>query len=188
MKLIQLVMLMVALLALHGCGFKDVADVDVKEAILYSPEGEFEFKRDKKYPLSFRAHDKKHSVVITLFPSDGDSILRFYNKKVIIKSKKAYYQLNNGRKNTLKIKSNWSDPKAFTIISPPTMSYYQADGDGLHVTRQRKKITHEDKRKVSNETYRYYIPFSIDNKNYAIDVTFKLDIDTTLRFGVPGMP
>ena len=67
------------------------------------------------------------------------------------------------------------------------MDYY-ADTYGLYVTKKRQKITREHKSKVNNETYRYYIPFVIDDKNYVIDVTFKLDIDSTLRFGAPGMP
>ena len=66
------------------------------------------------------------------------------------------------------------------------MDYY-TDAGGLHVTKKRVRITREHKSKVNNETYRYYIPFVIDNKNYVIDITFKLDIDSTLRFGAPGM-
>ena len=53
MKFIRLTVLLAALLALHGCAFKDEADVDVKEAILHSPEGDFEFKRDKKIDFHF---------------------------------------------------------------------------------------------------------------------------------------
>jgi hypothetical protein len=187
MKLIRLIMLLAALLALHGCGFKDVPDVDVKKAILFSPEGEFEFKRDEKYPTSFYSSDG--GIKISLFPIDGDiTFISYYNKRISIKDNKAFYQLNNGTKNRLTIKRRPGSHKFFDIISPETMYYFKSDGDGLHVTRQRKKITREHKSKINNEIYRYYIPFVIDNKDYVIDITFKLDIDTTLRFGAPGMP
>lgn len=188
MKLLQLTFLLITLFTLQGCGFKDVPDVDIEEAILYSPEGEFEFKRDKNNSFLFVAHDNTNTVRLSLFPLDGKTILKFHTKKVIIKSDEVYYQLNNGKKNKLIIKHNRNTHKYFDIISPVTMDYYKKDGDGLHVTRQRKKITSEHKNKVDDETYRYYIPFTIDNKSYAIDVTFQLEIDTTLRFGVPGMP
>ena len=187
MNLIKLLTLLTILLALQSCGFKDVPDVDIEEAVLYSPEGEFEFKRDEKYPTSFRSSDG--AIKISPFPINGDmTFISYYNKKILIKHDEAYYQLNNGPKNTLTIKRRRGSHKFYDITSPETMYYFKSDGDGLHVTRKRQKITREHKNKMNNETYRYYIPFVFDNKDYAIDITFQLDINTTLRFGAPGMP
>ena len=188
MKFIRLTVLLAALLALHGCAFKDEADVDVKEAILHSPEGDFEFKRDKKNRFSFHAKDPKHTVTISLFPGDGDSSLMFYTEKITIRSNEAYYQLNNGEKNKLLITNHWNSHKRFNIIAPASMDYYILDGDGLHVTRKRLRITSEHKKKVKQETYHYYIPFTIHGEDHAINATFQLEINTKLRFGVPGMP
>ncbi len=194
MKLIQLIMLMVALLALQACGFKDVPDVDVKEAILYSPEGEFEFKRDNKIPYLYVANNGNYRISTTLFPLKKINYLyiksiankSIYDVKITINYDNTYYTFNDEEKIKLNIEKN-SQTK-YTIISPNTMDYYNLDGDGLHVTRQRLRLTKKDKNKVDDETYRYYIPFTLDGEKYAIDITFQLDIDTTLRFGVPGMP
>ena len=187
----QLIVLLAALFTLHGCGVIESADVDVKKAVLHSPEGVFEFERDKKRPLTFRAKDSPTSVVMSLFPINGKTSLRFYNKRVQIKSQKAYSQLNNDERLSLTInlgRTSHQNSIKFNVIAPPTMDYYQWDGDGLHVTKQRQPITLKHKWKAFLETYRYYIPFTIDGEDYAIDVTFKLDIDSSLSIGAPGMP
>lgn len=187
MKLTQVTILLTILLTLCGCGFKEVSGVDIDEATLYSPEGEFKFKQNKK-SFIYRAFDGNHSIMISLFPTGGKSSLWFYSNNVTIKSSGAYYQLNDGQKTKLIINRSWDSHKFFDIISPETMDYYISDGDGLHVKRNRQRVTSEHINKVKHETYRYYIPFTIDGKDYAIDVTFQLEINSRLRFGVPGMP
>ncbi len=185
MKFTHVTILLTILLALYGCGTKEVPDVDVEEAILYSPKGKFEFKQDKKNSSLFHAD----GISISLFPLDGNTLLRSsYFKTITIQEKKAYYLLNNSNKTSLTIKRSQTISNGFNVIAPVTMDYYQKDGNGLHVTRKRQHITSEHKKKVKQEIYRYYTPFTLDNEDYAIDITFQLEINTRLRFGVPGMP
>ncbi len=188
MKLIQLATLLIVLFSLHGCGFRDEGDVEIKKAVLYGPDGGFEFKQSKRSPSLFIASDDNHMATISLFPLDGKTIVRFQTKKNVIKPGDAFYQLNKIKKNSLIIKRSKYSLRSFDIISPKTMDYYSSDGDGLHVTRQRQKITREHRKKVKQQTYRYYMPFTIGNKDYAIDVTFKLKLKSTPFIGVPGMP
>ena len=93
------------LFTLHGCGFTDVPDVDIEEAILYSPEGEFEFIQDKKHPSLFYSSDG--GIKISLFPIRGKtSFVSYYNKNIFIKENEAYYQLNNSKKGKLLVKKS----------------------------------------------------------------------------------
>ncbi len=194
MKLIQLATLLIVLFSLHGCGFRDEGDVEIKKAVLYSPDEEFEFKRDEKYSDLFHVYDSRYRISISLFPINKINYLEIrsiaeksiYDVEIKFDTKNLYYQLNDGKKIKLDIeKHNYSD---FKITAPSTMDYYSSDGDGLHVTRQRQKITREHRKKAKKQTYRYYIPFTLDNKDYTIDVTFKLKLKSTPFIGVPGMP
>jgi len=194
MKLIQLTTLLIVLFTLHGCGFRDEPDIEIKKAVLYSPDGESEFNHTETYSSLFHVNDSRYRISISLFPIDKVNYfkIRSIAKKsiydVVIKfdTKNLYYQLNDGKKIKLDIeKYNYSD---FKITAPETMDYYSSDGDGLHVTQQRQKITREHRKKVKKQTYRYYIPFTLDDKDYAIDVTFKLKLKSTPFIGVPGMP
>jgi hypothetical protein len=194
MKVIQLTILLAVLSTLHGCGFEDAHNVDVDEAVLHTPKGEFEFKRDKKRSSWYVASNSDYRIGITLFPLNNVSRLKIqsianksiYDIKINIIYDGAYSQLNGAKKIKLDIKE--SSHTDYIITPPVTMDYYKSDGDGLHVTKKRQPITKKHKKKANEETYRYYVPFTLDGEEYAIDVTFQLEINTRLRFGVPGMP
>ncbi len=183
-------MLLTVVFTLNGCGFRDEPDVEIKKAVLYGPDGEFEFRKYKKNPFLFVTNDgEKYTIGMSIFPLDGTTNIEFYYKKhIALKEGKAYYQLNGGDKTKLVIQRKGALVNEFNIISPETMDYYSSDGDGLHVTRQRQKITRKHRKKAKKQTYRYYIPFTLDDKDYAIDVTFKLKLKSTPFIGVPGMP
>ncbi len=194
MKLIQLTMLLTVVFTLNGCGFRDEPDIEIKKAVLYGPDGELEFKHDEKNSYLFNVNDSRYSISIYLFPIDGVNYLKIssiseksiYDVKIEFDTGNLYSQLNNEGKINLAIKNfHYSD---FKITAPSTMDYYSSDGDGLHVTRQRQKITSEHRKKTKKQTYRYHIPFTLDNKNYAINVIFKLKLKSTPFIGVPGMP
>ena len=49
-----------------------------------------------------------------------------------------------------------------------------------------RKLSREEKSAIQKNTYHYYIPVSINDEDFALDITFKLDLGWSLQIGVPG--
>ena len=188
---IRIIIYIVIALTLSGCLKIYEPDLDFEEAIFHSPKGKFELKPHQRGSILLTGSDGEHPVSISLFPINQTGILRMSsikNATIKIESSKAYYQLNDGKKINLILKRSLYNINNYNIIAPSTMDYYLTDGDGLHVTRKRKKITKNHIKKIKKEFHHYYIPILINDESYAIDVTYRLKVKYSWHLGIPGTP
>ena len=195
MKIFRNLIFLLTLFTLCGC-FESIdrPRLDVDEAYLYTPKGKIEFVIDKKYKARLYASNRKYSVTVTPFPINKTHHLRIGSKMVPsiqIDANEAYYQLNDGEKKNLDIKGRWYNQNEFTIDAPKTIDRFTVNGGVLKVITPEDgmtKIKRKHIKKMNKDTYHYYIPFTVDNEKYTIDVTFRLTTSSSLTIGIPATP
>jgi len=206
---------------LTGCEKIFHGHVEIKEAILYSPKGEFEFTfwNGNKQPS---AYDGEFAIELSLFPhthsfiDDGGTITVISNNKdTTVTTKPSFYQYNQSINKTLAVKradystrlihkdflKEYPIPKSngsiayykqkIVVLSPPQITLYSSAGASLHLAKPENssyQITKKHIKKIENEWYRYNIQFTIDDRPYTIDVTFRLGINNSYRIAIPGVP
>jgi hypothetical protein len=182
----QSVILIIILFGLTGCvQVTTEGGIDLKKAILHSPEGEIKLELNEPTTISY-TYDNKYSFTISLFQSSLLRIGAESKDSIMIDYDNSYYQVNNGEKQKLLIQES---AKAYYYkYTPPTeMMLHTVHTSGGDLKNLKgKKLSKSERNAIQKNTYHYYIPVSLDDENYALDITFKLDLDWSLQIGVPG--
>jgi len=140
------------------------------------------------------------------------------NKNALIKIKPSFYQYNSNRDKVLSVNNptspllaniNYMDHlfkkhsiqqgdgdtiyynRDILIPPPHPMKSYRSSGASLRLAKPENssyQITKEHITRIESEWYRYKIHFTIDDQPYAIDVTFRLGINSSYRITVTGTP
>ena len=161
------------------------AEIDLKKAVLHSPEGEL--KLDLYYPTGIvYVYEDKYSFSIGLFQSSFLSIGAESKDSIKIDYDNSYYQVNNGARRKLVIEET-ARAYEYKYAPPPEMMLNEVHSSGGDLrNRKGKKLSRAERNAIQKDTYHYYIPLSIDNEDFALDITFKLDLDWGFQIGVPG--
>lgn len=153
--------------------------------MLHSPEGEIKLKLDYPTVISY-VYEDKYSFSINLFQSSFLSIGAESKDSIVIDYDNSYYRVNNGARRKLVIEET-ARAYEYRYTPPPEMMLNEVRSSGGDLrNRKGKKLSSAERNAIQKNTYHYYIPVSIDNEDFALDITFKLDLDWGFQIGVPG--
>jgi hypothetical protein len=191
-----------SLLAIAGCEVKTYTDTVPVAGGLHTPEGLVPFKRvsseklAKKLGLNLLFYrGATHSPIyadgysskIIFNPTSPYNSLKILslgdNKAIDININEAFYQVNNKHKKPLLINDFYKKIKT-------GKHSHNEKGFSYYASRYIEIPSPELFNEKYDHTFRYYLPYTLDDKPYLLDVTveFKKNYDLELNISFPGSP
>ena len=159
--------------------------IDLKEAVLHTPDGDVKLDLDQPTTIAYTYEDK-YSFTINLFQSSFLAIGAQPQASIKIDYDNSYYQVDNGTKQELSIRET-AGPYEYEYTPPPEMMVHKVHSSGGDLKNIKgRNLSREEKTAIQKNTYHYYIPVTINDEDFALDITFKLDLGWSLQIGVPG--
>ena len=198
----QLLGLAIILMLLNGCAINTYTDTIPVKGYLHTPEGKVKFKRVssrlvKKLRLlgnrSLHTHNliyaKGEKSQVIFNPLQDIHTLKILSagdrKRLILDIDNAFYQVDDGPKQAWAIREYYRRIGTGRFVYEDRKHKYYATSANIHRVPELK-----DRETRLKHTYRYYLPYILDDREYLMDirVKFRKNRDLEIEFGLPGSP